>query len=318
MIRDRRLGALLGFGAAFIVAGLGLLTWPHGKPFVLLPAENEIPVVTLAAIGIYGLPVGAVLGWLFGPGIARSRTTADWLVRAFGAAVLAVPAGVFVVFLTTEPLDLFLPVAWIAGIGLAGLPGLPVTIVCALAASRILRSFSPLVAQGPPWGVALGDPGLAGWHDPNAPTRTPTAAVAWPGQAAAPGSAPALTYTGPTSATPAEPIVLSATASTAAGVGSSGRTMTFTLDGSTDSSTTDPDGRGAIARAAPTTIGSYTIIVKLAGKTLYDAASGVATLEVSPLGSAGKSAALRILQDLHAAGVLTDAEFEERKARSGT
>ncbi len=94
------------------------------------------------------------------------------------------------------------------------------------------------------------------------------------------GPVPVLAYTGPTGAVPGATITLSATLKTSAAVAISGKTITFTLDGVTLSSTTNRSGIASVKTTAPATIGSYPIGVAFAGDTTYSAASTSQTLEV--------------------------------------
>jgi alpha-tubulin suppressor-like RCC1 family protein len=90
----------------------------------------------------------------------------------------------------------------------------------------------------------------------------------------------ALTYKGPTTASPAAAITLSATLKTSSGTALPGETVTFTLAGVTTSATTNGTGVASVTRAAPSTTGTYSIAVAFAGDTTYGAATKTATLVV--------------------------------------
>ena len=91
---------------------------------------------------------------------------------------------------------------------------------------------------------------------------------------------PVLTYTGSTAASPGASVTLSATLTTTAAMAIARKTVTFTLNGSTMSATTNKSGVASIKTKAPTTTGSYPIGVAFAGDTTYAAASTSATLTV--------------------------------------
>ena len=92
--------------------------------------------------------------------------------------------------------------------------------------------------------------------------------------------APTVTYTGTTSAAPSAPITLSAHLA-ASGVGISGRTISFVLNGVTSTASTNASGDASVSTTAPATAGPYPIAVSFAGDGTYAAATTAATLNVS-------------------------------------
>ena len=90
-----------------------------------------------------------------------------------------------------------------------------------------------------------------------------------------------LAYTGPTTATHATSITMSATLKTSAGAAIVGRTISFTLNKVTYTGVTDTTGTAKATATAPATAGNYTIAVKFAGDTSYATGSKNATLKVS-------------------------------------
>ena len=90
----------------------------------------------------------------------------------------------------------------------------------------------------------------------------------------------ALVYTGPTKAAPGASIALSATLTTTSGTAISGRTVSFTLNGTVSSATTNTSGVASVTRTAPTTTGNYSIIVTFAGGTTYLGSTASGSLSV--------------------------------------
>ncbi len=90
-----------------------------------------------------------------------------------------------------------------------------------------------------------------------------------------------LTYTGATSARPGGRVALSATLKTTGGTGISGRSVSFTLAGTTYTATTSGTGKASVSTKAPTITGSYPITVTFAGDATYQAATKSATLLVN-------------------------------------
>lgn len=154
LVRGAQLGAAAGLAAAAVTIGVGLLVWPAGEPFQPDPTDafhyyNETtPIVSsqlVYAIGVLGLPVGPILGLLFGPIIARG----GWLAVAFStplAALLALPMGGFVYGLVEgccQPGMILLafvgatmgPVFWLN-------PSLMITAACAIGSAAFVRTVS--------------------------------------------------------------------------------------------------------------------------------------------------------------------------------
>jgi len=97
-----------------------------------------------------------------------------------------------------------------------------------------------------------------------------------------------LQYTGPTAAGPGAPITLSATLKTSGGTALSGKTVNFTLNGSTFPATTNASGVASAATSAPSAVGSYGVGISFAGDGVNAASSTSATLKVANVATATK------------------------------
>ena len=91
---------------------------------------------------------------------------------------------------------------------------------------------------------------------------------------------PVLTYTGATNAKRGAPITLSAWLHVGLLAPVAGRTVTFTLNGTTLSATTNGFGIASVKTTAPASAGMYPISITFTGDTTYAAASVSATLRV--------------------------------------
>jgi hypothetical protein len=93
-------------------------------------------------------------------------------------------------------------------------------------------------------------------------------------------TATSLKYGGSTSAVTGAGITLKATLKTSAGVVVAGRTVSFSLNGSTYAATTGSTGVAQVSATAPTSAGSYPISISFSGDSTYAASTASSTLRV--------------------------------------
>ena len=112
------------------------------------------------------------------------------------------------------------------------------------------------------------------------PGGTGTSAASFTVTTPPPPATTKLTYNGTTSATVGANVTLKATLKTSANVAVVGRSVSFTLNGTTVSATTNSTGVASIAQAAPLVTGSFPIAVAFAGDASYGPSSATSTLKV--------------------------------------
>ena len=110
------------------------------------------------------------------------------------------------------------------------------------------------------------------------PSGTTTSVASFVVPAAA--LATTLKYGGTTSAVIGATVTLKATLKTSTNVAVGGRSVSFTLNGSTFSATTNTTGTASLTTTAPGTLGSYPIGVSFAGDATYAASASSSTLKV--------------------------------------
>ncbi len=136
--RHRLVGALLGAGLPAVIGAVAVAAGGRLEP--------------LPFVAAWGVPVGALLGWLAGPRAARAASAGEWLGITFGIAGAAVVLGAIEVGATVallggftgagDPISAFLfglLVLPFFGIVIFGLPALVAIVPIALTWSALVR-----------------------------------------------------------------------------------------------------------------------------------------------------------------------------------